>query len=128
MLKLKNILIFVSIWMLSTAFIGINKDITLAFKNGNAFKISAFFKDKIDLTILDESDLLGKLEAEKMIYDFFHEHDPSDFQILHEGESKSGQEYTIGKLITNNGNFRVSIYVNKTQNSEYIQQIIIDAE
>ncbi|MGK0286544.1 MAG: hypothetical protein ACI9GM_001593 [Salibacteraceae bacterium] len=34
----------------------------------------------------------------------------------------------MGTLKTNNGNFRVSIYVNKTTQSEYIQQLFIDAE
>ncbi|MFT6323771.1 MAG: hypothetical protein ACJAWO_001327, partial [Halieaceae bacterium] len=67
-------------------------------------------------------------EAEKLIYNFFHAHQPSDFEILHEGKSKTGLEYTIGTLKTNNGNFRVSIYVNKTTQSEYIQQLFIDAE
>ena len=63
-----------------------------------------------------------------MIFDFFHDHKPSDFKVLHHGESKSGLEYTIGKLITSNGDFRVSFYIKSTNNSEFIQQIIIDAE
>lgn len=128
MQKLKHILVLLSFWLIASGFAGLNPDISAAFKSGNAFKVSAFFKDKVDITILESSDLMSKLEAEKMVYDFFHEHPPKDFEILHEVESKSGPEFTIGKLTTNNGTFRVSIYVNKTEKSEYIQQIIIDAE
>lgn len=124
----KQIFTFSILLFLLSSFTGITEDITAALKQGNAFKLSAFFQDKVDITILEESDLLSKLEAEKMLYDFFHDHDPSDFKVLHHGESKSGLEYTIGKLITNNGDFRVSFYIKKTANSEYIQQIIIDAE
>ena len=67
-------------------------------------------------------------EAEKMVYDFFHEYHPSEFKILHQGKSKSGLKYTIGKLFTDKGDFRVSYYINKTESTEYIQQIIIDSE
>ncbi len=128
MQKLKHILVLFGIWLLVSAFTGLNPDISAAFKSGNAFKVSAFFPDKVDITILETSDLMSKLEAEKLVYDFFHAHPPIDFEILHEVESKSGPEFTIGKLTTRNGTFRVSIYVNKTEKSEYIQQIIIDAE
>ena len=111
-----------------SSFTGIKDEINAAFKAGNAFKVAAHFDSKIDITILDEGDLLTKLEAEKMLYDFFYSHHPTDFKVLHHGESKSGSEYTIGQLITDNGNFRVSYYINKSNNSEQIQQMIIDAE
>jgi len=111
-----------------SSFTGINDDINAALKAGNAFKVSAHFDAKVDITILDDSDLLSKLEAEKMLYDFFYSHHPSDFKVLHHGESKSGLEYTIGKLVTDNGTFRLSYYINKSNNSEHIQQMIIDAE
>ena len=111
-----------------SSFTGITDDISAALKSGNAFKLSAFFHSKVDITILDESDLLSKLEAEKMVYDFFHENEPSHFEVLHQGKSKSGLAYTIGKLTTNTGTFRVSYYIMKKDNSEFIQQIIIDSE
>lgn len=111
-----------------SSFSGINDDINTALKAGNAFKVSKFFDTKVDITILEESDLLSKLEAEKLLYDFFYGHHPSDFQVLHHGESKSGLEYTIGKLVTDKGDFRLSYYINKSNNSEHIQQMIIDAE
>ncbi len=117
-------IIFISL----SSFTGIDEKINAALKEGNAFKISAFFSSKVDITILDESDLLTKLEAEKLLYDFFYSHHASDFKVLHNGKSKSGLEYTIGKLVTDNGNFRLSYYINNSNNKETIQQIIIDAE
>ena len=111
-----------------SSFAGVTEDIAAALKSGNAFKLSAFFHSKVDITILDESDLLTKLEAEKMVYDFFHENEPSHFEVLHQGKSKSGLAYTIGKLTTKTGTFRVSYYIMKKGDSEYIQQIIIDSE
>jgi hypothetical protein len=128
MVKIRSFSILVFIWFLASSFVGITEDITAAFKSGNAFEISAFFPEQVDITVLEESDLLSKLEAEKMIYDFFYAHPPTKFEILHQGKSKTGQEYTIGNLTTKNGTFRVSIYINKTAKSEYIQQLIIDTE
>jgi hypothetical protein len=128
MKKLQYILTLIGLWLVFSAFIGITEDVTAALKAGNAFKISALFKGQVDITVLEESDLLSKLEAEKLLFDFFHENDPSDFVILHQGKSRTGQEYIIGTLTTNNGNYRISIYVKKTETSEFIQQFIIEAE
>jgi hypothetical protein len=128
MQRIKQIFTFGFLILAFSSFTGITDDISAALKAGNAFKLSAFFHEEVDVTILEKSDLMSKLEAEKLIYDFFHENKPSNFEIRHQGESKSGKTYTIGKLTTNNGTFRVSIYISKTNNSEYIQQIMIDAE
>lgn len=114
--------------LILSSFTGITDDVNTALKTGNAFELASFFNGKVDITIVDYSDLLSKLEAEKLLYDFFREHEPSDFMVLHHGESSSGLEYTIGKLITSNGIYRVSVYINTKENTEYVQQIIIDAE
>jgi hypothetical protein len=128
MKKIKHILTLSFLLIFLCSFTGITEDVATALKSGSAFKLSKFFQEKIDLTILDDSDLIGKLEAERKLYAFFHENHPSNFEILHQGESKSGLEYTIGKLVTSNGNYRVSYYIKKTADSEFIQQIIIDTE
>lgn len=128
-MKFFRLVFSLAIMVLSlSSFIGIGDDINAALKAGNAFKVASFFEDKVDITILEESDLVTKLEAEKMLYDFFYSHKPSDFKVLHQGKSKSGLEYTIGKLVTNNGSFRLSYYVNNAGGKEKIQQIIIDSE
>lgn len=128
MKKFKHIITSFALLLFLSSFIGINEDISAALKAGSAFKVAAFFQSKVDITILEESELLTKLEAEKMLYDFFYDHKPSEFKILHQGESKSGLQYTIGRLETNKGNFRISYYINSSNQKEYIQQIIIDAE
>lgn len=130
-MRMKNLIYsitLISFWLVFSGFLGITEDISAALKKGDAFKISAFFKEQVDITVLDESDLLTKLEAEKLLFDFFHSNNPSDFTILHQGKSRTGQEYIIGTLQTNKGNFRISIYVNKSGSSEFIQQFIIEAE
>ena len=128
MYRFKHIVFLLITWISLVSFTGITDDISTAFKSGKAFKISAFFNNKVDITVLDKSDLVTKLEAERWLFDFFHEHTPHDFKVLHQGKSKTGLKYTIGTLSTNNENFRVSFYVNTTQQKEYIQQLFIDAE
>ena len=128
MKPIKQFFVLSFLFVAFSSFTGITDEVASALKAGNAFKLSAFFHSKVDITILDDSDLLTKLEAEKMVYDFFHENEPSHFEILHQGKSKSGLAYTIGKLTTKTGVFRVSYYIMKKGNSEYIQQIIIDSE
>lgn len=105
-------------------FSGIADQVSTALKSGNAVEIAKYFKSNVDLSILDEDDLYPKADAQKMITNFFRKHQPTDFKVLHQGNSNKGLEYTIGKLTTNNGNFRISFYIN----SDLIQQFTIDKD
>ena len=106
------------------AFSGIADQISNALKTGNTTEIAKYFKSNIDLSILGEDDLYSKEDATRMIGNFLKKHQPSDFKILHQGNSKKGLEYTIGALSTNTGNFRVSFYIN----NGLIQQLKIDKD
>ena len=110
--------------ILLASFSGIADQVSTAFKNGNATEIAKYFKSNVDLSILEEDDLYPKGDAHKMITNFFKKHQPSDFKVLHQGNSNKGLEYTIGKLTTSNGNFRVSFYIN----GGLIQQLTIDQD
>lgn len=127
MYKLKHLvpLFFVPILC---AFGNITSQVSDAFKTGNAEVLASFFKEEIDLSILDEEDVYSKADAKNMIKHFFSKHTPSTFKILHEGQSNVGLKYAIGKLTTSDGEFRVSFYVKDLNGKDLIQQIRIDAE
>ena len=111
-------------WM---SFTDITDEISLAFKAGNAEAIIKHCANQVDLTILDNNNMYARAEAKSKLNAFFDQYPPKDFRIIHQGESKSGLQYTIGTLITETKQFRVSFYI-KTQNeTPLIQQLMIDA-
>ncbi len=105
----------------------ITDQIGLAFKAGNAEEIVKHCRNNVDLTILETNDLYTKAEAKQKLNDFFDANPPKDFRILHRGKSKSGLEYAIGTLITENTQFRVSFYIKTEDGKSLIQQLMIDA-
>ena len=79
-----------------------------AFKAGNATKIASYFSENIDLSILETENLYSKSQAEQILKNFFLNHKPIDFVIVHKG--KSGQsEYFIGELTCADAIYRVTI-------------------
>lgn len=114
--------------VLLLSFTGIEESISDALKSGQTFKVSAHFQSKVDIMILDEGDFVTKLEAEKMLYDFFYQKKITNFEVLHRGDSDAGLIYIIGKLTTNQGSFRVSYYITNSEKEAKIQQFFIDAE
>jgi hypothetical protein len=121
-------IITVSAAFLLLSFTGVEDDIATALRQGQAFKVSAHFHEKVDILILDEGDLVTKLEAEKMLYDFFYQKKITNFEILHRGDSNGGLIYIIGKLSTSSDNYRVSYYITNNKENAKIQQFFIDAE
>jgi hypothetical protein len=82
--------------------------IVAAFKAGNAAKIAAYFSENVDLSILESENLYSRSQAEQILKNFFVNHKPIDFTIVHKG--KSGQsEYFIGELTCSDAIFRVTL-------------------
>ena len=95
-----------------------------AFKEGDAETIAKFFDENIDLKILDKENLYSKSQAEHILKSFFENHEPTDFEMVHEG--KSGQtDYMIGDLTCGKEAFRVKINTKTTNKVQYITSLSI---
>ena len=101
--------------------------VVLALRTGNAHELATHLLPNVDLTILDNSDVYSKGQAEQILRKFFDEHEPSDMTIDHEGVSKMGDAYYIGKLTTARGGFRVTFFLKKTGGAALVKQLRIEA-
>lgn len=80
-----------------------------AFKSGNAQRISTYFGENVDLSILGKENLYSKSQAQQVLQHFFTEHKPADFKVIHKEKAKSS-EYFIGVLTSEKGeSHRVTI-------------------
>ena len=97
-----------------------------AIKAGNAKELSNFFNANVELNILEREGVYSKLQAEQIIKEFFRKNIPNRFVKNHEG-GKEGSKYGIGTLSASTGQYRVSFFMMKTGNGEYlIHKFIIE--
>jgi hypothetical protein len=91
----------------------IKDQVVAAIGSGNAPALSKHMVANVDLTVLATSEYYSKAQAEQILRKFFGEHEPQGLSIEHEGTSKVGDRYYIGKLKTSNGEFRVTFFLKK---------------
>lgn len=101
--------------------------IITAFKKGNASELAKYFNDNVELALADMDDIYSKNQAELIIRDFFKNHPPTGFDILHKG-GKESSRYAIGNLSTSNGKFRITILIKIKEDISLINQLHIEKE
>ena len=106
----------------------VKDQVILALKTGNARALATHFIANIDLTVPENSDVYSKAQAEQILRKFFDEHVPSDLSIDHEGVSKMGDRYYIGKLHTSSGDYRVTFFLKKAGEVFQVKQLRIEAD
>jgi len=79
-----------------------------AFKNGNSLELVKYFNNTIELDIIGKDDVYVKAKAEQILSIFFAQHPVTEFTVLHEG-GKDTNQFSIGKLVSSKGVFRVTI-------------------
>ncbi|MFL5729027.1 MAG: DUF4783 domain-containing protein [Cytophagaceae bacterium] len=82
-----------------------------AMKAGSSKDLSRYFSDLVELSLLGEKSSYSKAHAEVLVKDFFKKYPPVDFQYIHQGSSKEGLKYAIGKYSYNGGSFRVYLLI-----------------
>jgi len=100
--------------------------IIAGFKAGDAKIVASHFNENIELTILDRENVCSQAQGEQILKDFFSHNQPKDFEITHQGGDVS--VYAIGKMVTENGNFRVYILFKPKGNKPLIIQLRIDKD
>ncbi len=102
--------------------------IASAIKSGNAKALAGHFDSSLEVTILEQEGSYSSSQAEAVVKNFFSKNAPSDFQIIHKGDSGGNSRYAIGKLQTSNGTFRTYIYVKQKGQQMLIQQLRFERE
>jgi hypothetical protein len=128
-MKTKAILLLCIVSISSFAFsIDIVDGIATAIRSGNPKNISKYFIENIDLKVIDKEDVYSKQQSEMILKDFFGKHPVKSYTIAHKSEPKSGSQYVIGTLETDNGKFRVYFLIKTAGSTTLIQQFRIETE
>lgn len=98
--------------------------ISKAIKKGDATALAQYFDADVEVTILDDVNILSKDEAKDALSSFFKSHKPNAYSQVHQGTSKGqGGQYSIGDMKTASEKFRVYIYLRIENNEHLIQEI-----
>ena len=106
----------------------ISDDLALAFKKGNSTEISKYFGTSVDLSIPDNEGVYSSIQAKLILKTFFLNNKPTDFNIVHNGDSKNNSHYSIGNLKTLKGTFRTYILYKEENKKITILELKIESD
>ena len=95
-----------------------------AFKTGNAAAIGAKMEDNVELTLPDQSAVLPKAQAQLQLAKFFNANTAKGFELKHKGGAP-GAAYAIGTLKTQQGDFRVNVFLRGKGAKELVRELRI---
>ncbi|MBK8620198.1 MAG: DUF4783 domain-containing protein [Saprospiraceae bacterium] len=96
-------------------------------KTSNMAVVETFLKEKIDFCIFEDQQFLPKSVAMKKMKDFLDKNKPVSIEVMHNGNSKDkSSQYTVAKLVTSQGSYRIFIYAEGEIKAGSVKEIRID--
>lgn len=93
-------------------------------KAGSAKELAKYLNQTVDVTLDGNApQSYSKAQAEFVFRDFFRQHPPSEFTIIHQGSSKGGQPFAIGQFKSAGQTFRVFMKIKTVNNQQLIHEI-----
>lgn len=93
-------------------------------KAGSAKELAKYLNQTVDVTLDGNApQSYSKAQAEFVFRDFFRQHPPSEFTIIHQGSSKGGQPFAIGQFKSAGQTFRVFMKIKSINNQQLIHEI-----
>jgi len=103
--------------------------ITSALNAGDAESLSKYFASNVEVSIQDKEQMYTKAKATEVVRNFFNSNKPKSFSQMHKGTSReNSDQYCIGNLSADTGNYRVYLYLKVSGNNLSIQEIRFDKE
>ncbi|MEO1517356.1 MAG: DUF4783 domain-containing protein [Bacteroidota bacterium] len=82
-------------------------DVLIGFNRGEAEKLRPYLGEEVELTLLEEEDILSAEEAMAKLASFFDQHPADGFRLRHRGQSGGGDNsYLIGNFRSGTKSFR----------------------
>ena len=94
---------------------------------GDATKLSAWFADNLEITVISSSNDSSKNQARQILKSFFETYSPRSFDITHKASSGT-TKYALGSLNAGGEVFLVTIFVGIKNGTYQIQQLKIERQ
>ena len=93
--------------------------------NGDAEKLSAWFSNSVEITILGESNTCSCSQARHILKSFYAAYTPRSFDVTHKA-SQGNMKYAIGELKAGGETFVVTVFLCMKNNCYDIHQLKIE--
>lgn len=97
-------------------------------KAGSAKELSKYLFQTVDVTIEGKVQSYSKAQAEFVFRDFFKQHPPAEFSIIHQGSSKGGQPFAIGQYKSADETYRVFMKIKSVNKQQLLHEISFSKE
>lgn len=97
-------------------------------KAGSAKELSKYLFQTVDVTIEGKVQSYSKAQAEFVFRDFFRQHPPAEFNIIHQGSSKGGQPFAIGQYKSAGETYRVFMKIKSVNRQQLLHEISFSKE
>ena len=133
MMKAQLFLVLMSIGLLSQGPIcfgqaDVIEQVKETIKAGSSKELSRYIGQTVDVSINSKVETYSKSQAEFVLRDFFRQHPPKEFVIIHQGSSKGGLPYAIGQYSSGSDSFRVFIRIKNVNDDYLLNEIRFDKE
>ena len=92
-------------------------------KAGSSKELSKFIFQTVDVTIEWKVQSYSKAQSEFVFRDFFRQHPPMEFTIIHQGSSKGGQPFAIGQYRSGDETYRVFMKIKTVNRQQLLHEI-----
>ncbi len=92
-------------------------------KTGSAKEMSKHLNQNVEINIEGNVNTYSKAQAEFVFRDFFKKHPPTSFSIVHKGASKGGQQFAIGRYVSNKDSYNVLMLVKESGATYLVHEI-----
>ncbi|MEM6297937.1 MAG: DUF4783 domain-containing protein [Bacteroidota bacterium] len=93
------------------------ENIRVAIRVGNSKELSNYLHDPVELNLEEKRESYSRNQAEFVLRDFFTKYKVVEFSYVHQGSSREGLKYVIGKYEHSEGSFQVYMLLKKDENS-----------
>lgn len=96
-------------------------------RQGDAVKLSAWFADNLEVSILSSTNNASRNQARQIVKAFFDDNTPRSFAISHKA-SRGNTKYALGTLNAGGEVYLVTIFMNFKEDAYQIQLLKIERQ
>ena len=94
-----------------------------ALRNGSSRELSQYLAPTVEVGFDGDKQGYNATQAEIVIKDFFAKNAPTSFDFIHQGESKEGIQYAIGRYTGRSGVYRVFVKLKPSKGAPQIDTL-----
>ena len=99
-----------------------------AFQTANITSLSHYLHAEVAVIVENDESIAGKSATENELKSFFAKHAVTHFEFIHQGSSKDGKVFVVGKYECADGSYRIRLNLKNYGNEYLIDSIDLGKE